>query len=79
MGADELASILDGSVTKKQVILSDNYYQVYARESVRMDKAFNVYAERKSMRQRRFSLTVVFSLPEGLSRSGKSTFYRPIK
>ncbi len=48
MGADELeALILDGSVKKKQVILSDNYYQVYARESVRMDKAFNVYAERK--------------------------------
>ncbi len=67
MGADELeALILDGSVTKASH-LSDNYYQVYARESVRMDKAFNVYAERKvfinnrSDGQRRFSLTVISS------------------
>ncbi len=25
---------------EKAVILSDNYYQVYARESVRMDRSF---------------------------------------
>ncbi len=38
MGADELeALILDGSVTKKQVIC-DNY-QVYAHESVRMGQS----------------------------------------
>ncbi len=32
--------------------LSDSYYQVYARESVRVDKAFNVYTEYlKSIKQ----------------------------
>ena len=79
MGAEELeALILDGSVTKKQVILSDNYYQIYARESVRMDKAFDVYAERKiyktieAMDRGDFHLTVIFI--EGKSRSGKSYF-----
>ena len=79
MGAEELeALILDGSVTKKQVILSDNYYQIYARESVRMDKAFDVYAERKiyktieAMDRGDFHLTVIFI--EGKSRSGKSFF-----
>ncbi len=42
MGADELeASIRRFSY---EVILSDNYYQVYARRNpISMDKAFNVY------------------------------------
>ncbi len=46
-----------------------------------MDEAFNVYAERKSIKQskhgqRRFSFNRYFR--RGQSRSGKSAFYRPI-
>ncbi len=79
MDADILEEdILMGRVTRKQVLLEDNLYSVYARSKRRMDDAFNTYAERKieraiqSMEDGAFKMTVFFVT--GRSHSGKSVF-----
>lgn len=79
VGSDELEeAILQGEVTKSQVMLTDELFEVYSRDSVRLDRAFAIYGERKAykaiaaMEQGKFKLTVIFV--EGESRSGKSTF-----
>ena len=79
MGSDELEeAILKGEVTKSQVMLTDELFEIYSRDSVRLDRAFSIYGERKAykaiaaMEQGKFKLTVIFV--EGASRSGKSFF-----
>lgn len=76
---DELEEmVLSGEVTRQQVLLTDRYFTIYSRNAVRIDKAFEVYAERKAykamqaMERGDFLLTVYFIT--GQSRSGKSYF-----
>lgn len=48
-GIDDLEQqILDGRVTRQQVLLTDEYYAVYARNKRRCDDAFDTYASRKA-------------------------------
>lgn len=79
LGADGLEeSILNGEVTRQQVLLTDEFFEIYSRNSIQMDRAFDIYAERKAyktiraMENGEFLLTVFFIY--GKSRSGKSYF-----
>lgn len=79
LGADELEEkILTGKVTKNQVLLSDDMFEVYARNKRRCDDAFDTYASRKiaqtiqAMENGEFKLTVYFIT--GRSHAGKSIY-----
>ena len=78
-GIDELeAMILTGQLTRNQVLLTDDMYEVYARNKRRCDDAFDTYASRRiaktmqAMENGEFKLTVLFIT--GKSRAGKSYF-----
>ena len=78
-GADELeAMILAGQVTKEQVLLTDDMYEVYARNKRRCEDAFDTYISRRialtvrAMENGEFKVTVVFVTGE--SGDGKSYF-----
>lgn len=70
--------ILLGSITRNQVLLTDAFYEVYARNKRRCDDAFATYQERKiaktiaAMEAGQFRLSVFYIT--GRSHSGKSRF-----
>ena len=73
-----LAGDLRGEILRNQVILTDEYYEIYARNKRRCDEAFDTYAQRKTyktiqaMENGEFSLSVIFIT--GKSHAGKSRF-----
>lgn len=76
---DELeAKILEGQVTKSQIILTDRYYSIYARYKRRCDDAFEIYGERRAyktiqaLQDGDFKLTVFFIT--GQAGAGKTRF-----
>ena len=78
-GIDDLEyKILAGEVTKEQVLLTDDYYAIYARNKRRCDDAFNTYGQRKAyqslqaMQNGEFSLAVFFIT--GPAGAGKTRF-----
>lgn len=70
--------ILSGEVTKQQVILTDQYFEIYARNKRRCDEAFDTYGQRKvyktiqAMENGEFRTSVIFVT--GAPGSGKSFF-----
>lgn len=72
--------ILSGEVTKSQVILTDQYYDIYARYKRRCDDAFEIYGERRAyktiqaLQDGDFKLTVFFVM--GQAGAGKTRFTR---
>lgn len=70
--------VLDGQVTKNQLLLTDEYYSIYARNKRRLDDALDSYAQRKiyktmqAMENGEFKLSVFFIT--GNAGSGKSMF-----
>lgn len=79
LGIDGLEEmILTGEVVKNQVLLTDSYFEIYARNKRRCDDAFDTYAQRKiaktirAMENGEFKVSVFFIT--GASHSGKSVF-----
>lgn len=72
------AKILEGQVTKSQIILTDQYYSIYARYKRRCDDAFEIYGERRAyktiqaLQDGDFKLTVFFIT--GQAGAGKTRF-----
>lgn len=72
------AKILEGQVTKSQIILTDQYYAIYARYKRRCDDAFEIYGERRAyktiqaLQDGDFKLTVFFIT--GQAGAGKTRF-----
>ncbi len=70
--------ILTGEVKKAQILLTDEYFDIYAKNKRRCEDAFDTYAERKiyktiqSMENGEFKLSVFFVT--GRAGSGKSMF-----
>jgi hypothetical protein len=70
--------ILDGTVTEQQVMLTDEYYKIYAKYTKRCTDSFNAYAKRKMLKNMQefinenFISTTFFIV--GSSRNGKSYF-----
>lgn len=70
--------ILLGELTKNQVLLTDNLYEIYARNKRRCEDAFDTYAQHKiaqtirAMENGEFRVSVFFVT--GRSHSGKSYF-----
>lgn len=70
--------ILTGEVTKQQVILTDKYYAIYARNKRRCEDAFDTYGQHKiyktmqKMEDGEFKTSVFYVT--GKSHSGKSYF-----
>lgn len=70
--------ILKGNIAKAQLLLTDDYYDVYARNKRRCDDALETYADRKvyktiqAMESGLYKLSVLFIT--GHSGSGKSIF-----
>lgn len=70
--------ILRGEVTKNQIMLTDEYFQIYARHKHKCEDAFDTYAQRKiahtiqAMENGEFKVSVFFIT--GASHSGKSMF-----
>ncbi len=71
-----IAQVLAGKLTKSQVLLTDEYYKVYALHKRKFNDAFDSYGENKSYRafadieDRKFKKTVIFVFGE--SGSGKT-------
>lgn len=72
------AKILEGEVTRSQIILTDQYYSIYARYKRRCDDAFEIYGERRAyktiqaLQDGDFKLTVFFIT--GQAGAGKTRF-----
>ncbi|MCD8338418.1 MAG: hypothetical protein LUD18_14340 [Lachnospiraceae bacterium] len=72
------AEILEGRIGKSQVMLTNEYYEIYARNKRRCEDAFSTWGERKAYRAIRaidngeFKISVFFIT--GKSHSGKSMF-----
>lgn len=70
--------ILNGEVTKNQILLTDSLFEVYARNKRRCEDAFDTHAQRKiahtiqAMENGEFKVSVFFIT--GASHSGKSMF-----
>ena len=70
--------ILTGEVVKNQILLTDEYFDIYARNKRRCDDAFDTYAQKKiartiqAMENGEFKVSVFFIT--GASHSGKSVF-----
>lgn len=70
--------ILTGQVVKNQILLTDEYFDIYARNKRRCDDAFDTYAQKKiartiqAMENGEFKVSVFFIT--GASHSGKSVF-----
>lgn len=78
-GIDDLEErILTGEISRDQVLLTDEFYAIYARNKRRCDDAFACYADRKimravqAMRSGEFRLSVFYVT--GKSNDGKSYF-----
>lgn len=79
LGIDRLEEmVLLGEVTKNQVLLTDEYFNIYAHNKRRVDDAFDTYANRKvahtiqAMENGEFKLSVLYI--QGKSHAGKSMF-----
>ncbi len=72
------AMILLGQVTKNQVLLTDRFFEIYARFKKRCDDAFDTFAQRKiartvqAMEAGEFKVSVFFIT--GKAHAGKSMF-----
>lgn len=72
--------ILEGLVSKEQVMLTDDLFTIYSRHKTMMDEAFNAYGQRRAyqaaakLRNGDFHTTVVFIWGE--SGAGKTYFAR---
>ena len=72
------SKLLIGEVVKSQMLLTDEYYEIYARNKRRCDDALDTYSQRKiyktiqAMENGEFKTTVYFVT--GSSHSGKSLF-----
>ncbi|MDO4243761.1 MAG: Rep family protein [Actinomyces sp.] len=72
--------ILEGLVSKEQVMLTDDLFTIYSRHKTMMDEAFGAYGQRRAyqaaakLRQGDFHTTVVFIWGE--SGAGKTYFAR---
>ena len=72
------AKIVSGELTKNQILLTDEYFMVYARNKRRCDDAFDTYGQRRvartirAMENGEFKTSVIFIT--GKSHSGKSQF-----
>lgn len=70
--------ILTGQVTRGQIVLTDEYYEIYARYKRRCDDAFSIYGERRAyktiqaLQDGDFKLTVFFIT--GAAGAGKTRF-----
>lgn len=70
--------ILEGKVVKSQILLTDEFYKIYARNKRRCDDALDTYFDRKAyktiqaMENGEFKLSVIFIT--GRAGSGKSYF-----
>lgn len=70
--------ILLGEVTKQQVLLTDDYFAIYARNKHRCEEAFDTYGQRKiyrtiqKMENGEFKVSVIFIT--GQPHAGKSAF-----
>ena len=70
--------ILTGEICRNQILLTDEYYAIYARYKRRCDDALDTYAQRKiaktiqAMENGDFKVSVIFVT--GRSHSGKSVF-----
>lgn len=70
--------ILTGQLVKNQILLTDEYFDIYARNKRRCDDAFDTYAQKKiaktiqAMENGEFKVSVFFIT--GASHSGKSFF-----
>ena len=70
--------ILEGAVSKEQVMLTDDLFTVYSRHKTMMDEAFNAYGQRRAyraaakLRNGDFRTTVVYIW--GNAGSGKTHF-----
>ena len=70
--------ILTGEICRNQILLTDELYDIYARNKRRCDDALDTYAQRKiaktvqAMENGKFKLSVFFIT--GKSHSGKSMF-----
>lgn len=70
--------ILTGQVCRNQILLTDEYYDIYARNKRRCEDALDTYAQHKiaktiqAMENGEFKVSVFFIT--GASHSGKSTF-----
>lgn len=68
--------ILTGQVSKSEVLLTDDYYNIYSRNSRRCEDAFRVYGERRAyktlnaLERGEFKLSVFFIT--GIAGSGKT-------
>lgn len=80
--------ILTGKVTKSQVVLTDDYYDVYSRNARRCEDAFRVYGERRAyktlqaLQEGEFKLTVIYIMGEpgaGKTRVAKEFVRRLIE
>lgn len=80
--------ILTGKVTKSQVVLTDEYYDVYSRNARRCEDAFRVYGERRAyktlqaLQDGEFKLTVIYIMGEpgaGKTRVAKEFVRRLIE
>lgn len=76
------SEIIAGRITKRQIVLTDEYFDIYARNKRRCDDAFDVYAERKvyktlsEIEQGNIKIVTVFI--QGESGSGKTTFAKAL-
>lgn len=74
--------ILEGLVSREQVMLTDDLFTVYSRHKTMMDEAFGAYGQRRAyqaaakLRQGDFHTTVVFIWGE--SGAGKTYFAREL-
>lgn len=70
--------ILNGKITRSQVLLTDDYYKLYAMYKSRVDDAFEIYAQRKmykaleSMKNGEFKTSVIYIT--GKAGAGKTRF-----
>lgn len=70
--------VLCGALTKQQILLTDEYYNIYSHNKRRVDDAFDTYGQRKiyktmqAMENGEFKVSVLFIT--GQPHSGKSTF-----
>lgn len=73
-----ISEILEGRISKNEILLTDNYYKVYALNQRKIEDAFSVYAEKKGymtiqeLENNEFKKTVFFLTGE--SGVGKTRF-----
>ncbi|HEL1177384.1 TPA: AAA family ATPase [Streptococcus equi subsp. zooepidemicus] len=77
-----ISEILEGHITKSQVLLTNDYYKVYALNQRKIEDAFAAYQEKKgfltiqSLENREFRKTIIFIT--GKTASGKTSLAKEI-